>query len=1066
MINRTLITAVLLLAVLSLSAGKIPVKIAQDKDYKVLEPHPLQKYFEKPLTPAERATRNRAVDNRLLVMLIDFQKDNDPATTGNGKFVYDPGDYPLDIGKPPHDQEYFWWILESVRYYYQAASLGSYDLDFDIYPQHQYTESDTAVVAYTLPNEMSYYNPPGASTELMISRFEEYFQDVFTVVDADTTVDFSEYGHYMIMHAGTDSQHDINGDSQADIPSFFIKVGDGKEVYVDEGIMINYACNVPETISQDDQYGVTNAVVAHEFGHSLGFVDLYSTLTGAPQVGWYDIMDSGGMGELVTESNGEVFNIEGGLPTMPSVWHRVLVWEDYFREHGLLKDIDELNWGDDIRIDPATKLFYGGDAPYPRFIKVPLTEDEYLLLENRQVDPDGDGGMSFKGALAQTPDDPDNKRYRILLYPTYPYYISSDQPNWEYDLFLPGWQREETDRILNYGGGLMVWHIDDRIIYEDGEYQGDEFLSNYDMNTVNALHTRRGVEILEADGFDNIGNYDDSYNIMGSAWDPFYRYQPILDGNDEFQRWADQGIPGNIELDNDDEFVHTVEFNGNSQPALVTNDDDPAMFGLYDISSYSIITDQERFMTFKYGTHVFDKIEVLDQYDNLNNISPVGMMYGLPTIAVFADDKIDLFHQVGTDWDDYLQFSYTYEHELSEPVQVHDIDGDGNDEFILISDNLLSIIDEDQLIDVEEFNSEFSDAPMYTENGDVIYPIMQSLIINSDEFDFPEAEIAFADDMILARNKQKIAYIDVETANVIEQYGISAEEIVHDPVIFKDQETMELSGYTITEDCVVYKISGQQMLEIFDCHDYTNEVPSQLMLTPLEENGATRIVFASGDKLFALTLEGTLVKGFPVLLEDKPVSGGSYIKSLLLNDEVIFMLERESGGVLAIDASGVFRQEYSAVIPQGSVSSKYWFDDINSSLSWFSSSENTSFYHAELSDHESDPLLNPGWRAGNNGLFTGRSSDLEQEELSFSAYAFPNPARDGYFRVRIEGAEAEIGLKLYDIAGNLVREKTADLENSPYQDIRIDTSGLASGVYYARLKSSSKMLTTPVGIVK
>lgn len=87
MINKKLITAVMLLCVLSLFSGKIPVKIAQGIDYEAIEPHPLQKYFEKPVTPAERATRNRAVDNRLLVMLIDFQEDDDPATTGNGKFV-------------------------------------------------------------------------------------------------------------------------------------------------------------------------------------------------------------------------------------------------------------------------------------------------------------------------------------------------------------------------------------------------------------------------------------------------------------------------------------------------------------------------------------------------------------------------------------------------------------------------------------------------------------------------------------------------------------------------------------------------------------------------------------------------------------------------------------------------------------------------------------------------------------------------------------------------------------------------------------------------------------------
>ncbi|MDD3052421.1 MAG: hypothetical protein PHR06_14940, partial [Candidatus Cloacimonetes bacterium] len=159
----------------------------EDLIQRVTKIHPL----EQNLSAKKNFTRSTTGNNdSLLVLLIDFQEDDDPKTTGNGKFdLSDGSDYPISIGRPPHNRQYFHYQIEAVRYYWRAASLGFYDLKHDVYPKRD-------IAAYTLPHEMSYYNPENASQELMISRFEEYFRDAFTVADSTSPeIIFSKYRH-------------------------------------------------------------------------------------------------------------------------------------------------------------------------------------------------------------------------------------------------------------------------------------------------------------------------------------------------------------------------------------------------------------------------------------------------------------------------------------------------------------------------------------------------------------------------------------------------------------------------------------------------------------------------------------------------------------------------------------------------------------------------------------------------------------------------------------------------------------------------------------------------------
>jgi M6 family metalloprotease-like protein len=1067
MILQKRLVIILLFIPLFFLSGKIELQKMDSALVTRSAPHALEQHFGRTGTREALSGLRSENSNRLLVMMIDFVEDNDPSTTGNGKFLFSDSDYPIDLGKPPHNQEYFWWVMESVRHYYLAASLGFFDLEFDIYPQVEYSASDTVIIAYTLPQEMSYYNPPGAGTELMISRFEEYFHDVFTTVDEDEEVDFSQYGHFMIIHAGSDSQHDIAGDTRSDIPSFFIHVGDGKEVIVDDGIVIDKACNVPATISQDGQYGLTTAVTAHEFGHSLGFIDLYSTLTGAPQVGWFDIMDSGGAGELIVDIiDGEYITIGGGLPTLPNAWHRILAWEEEFRSHGILRDIDELDWQEPIRVSPAEKKpsEFGNNLPY--FIKVPLTDKEYLLIENRQVDPDGDSGLSFKGALPQYPHS-SYKGYRHLLYPTYPAPDPRDDPNWEYDLFIPGWQKETADRIYNYGGGLVIWHIDDSIIYEEGSWEGGEFYSNYASNTVNALRTRRGIKVIEADGFNDIGNYNDGYNILGSAYDPFYRYYPRLSESGNFLGWNNQGLVPGYQPKNEDEYIHIIEFNGASSPRLQTNTGEPFMFGFWDISSYSVEANVERVMSFRYGSHLFDEMQIISSSVNIRGLSDVVQIYGLESFALISDDNISLLTLIGDEWGDQYNFQVPFAGEISQPLTCQDIDGDTIEEILIISENIMYMIDGLE-ISQQEFSSSFSDAPLLLNHKGQkvsVFPLEDMLLLDEEELAISGARLSYDGEHLVAADQDRVWFIDPTDGAISQSYFLSGGIGPYYPIISHLYQG-ESHIYIASENGDIYRMTAEEKKLIFRIMDFTDALPTQLMLTRLEEDGRSWLVFAAGEYLFAITEDGTLAEGYPVYLENRAVSSGSWLQTMYLNGEYIIMMRGNLGNRIALNGNGDYRSMLTSISAGDPEISNYWYDEIYQTLSWFGDDGRGNLLRGQWNNLSENPVICRGYRNNGNNSFTAAASVQSDTLRVFSAFAFPNPAKAGHAIVRVYDAEGEIELKLYDIAGNLLLREIEALEANPYQDIGLNIGKLSSGIYFARIKSNSKMLTVPLGIEK
>ncbi len=1071
--KKQLIVALILL-VLILPAISAAEKLDIVKSDRKLEftpkIHPLEREFSKPVSPS----KSRG-DNKLLVLLVEFNDseliEDNLETTGNGKFLQDPSDYPLTLGKPPHDHEFFSLQLEALKHYYRAASLYydnvtndvGFDLEYDIYP---IPEEGEPFQAYTLPEAMSYYTPVGVDYQVLISRFEDYFQHCFTIADQDENIDFSQYEHFMLIHAGSDWQHDIMGDTPSDMPSFFIQIGTGKEVIVDDGIIIDHACNVPEMISQDiqtetvgdvefvDGYGLINAVMAHEFGHSMGFVDLYNTLNYYPAVGYYDIMDSGGLGRLTfpVNSNGEIdyedyqyiFDLEGCLPVLPGAWSRCLAWGDDFRSRGILKDIGELEFDELIDLNPAeVKTTPDNDLPY--FIKVPLSETEYLLIENRQVDPDGDGGTAV-----QSSEDK-----RVILFPTPISDNNPDTVSYEYDYLLPGWFKSSGEAI---GGGLVIWHIDEELLYEN---------DNFANNTINPSRNRRAVKIIEADGIEDIGNPDvPSWSWRGTEFDPFYKYSALLNDDGDFLNW------NIIESPTGSVATHNDSLSGISSPPLTLNNGIPSIYSIYNISSYNLGADQTRQMSFKIGTYLFDNNELLTQKDSIRSIGLIGNSYDFSTFPLVSDQGVDFFTNISGTWlENPFSSSVNLNYSPTLPIVNFDYladDFNERNEYLIIENNRISFVTPFSSQENPPYQLEFSSyltEPPFLIDGKLIVSTEEKLFIGSDSLSIPNAKMTYLDNELVICSNDQIYFIDPSDLQINDIVDLKDSFGNFDIIAFSDTLVQNNSCSFIQSNTgKLYKISHDKKEKIFNLYPYTDISATNLALGNFTPQGNPNLIFAAGNWVFALNLDGTLLQGFPKYFEEIDFKPYSYPRIINFNSRIILQVETNYDGYLALDINAEEASQFNIFWQKPNWEDQYYLSPYNNGLDFIYADKASNLYASTYGHLGNNDLIWSGYRNNSYSLFSGLLLNETPVDDNLIAYAYPNPAKKGEVKIKVIDDTDQISLKIFDIAGNLVFNRNFDLEYYSQKDIIWDTRKIASGVYYGVVKSGKQSKKIAIAI--
>ena len=377
-------------------------------------------------------------DINIIAIRVEFPEDSIDTAHGSGLFEL-ARDTSVSIDPPPHNRLYFEDHLEALKRYYYKVSDGKVNITYKVFPEGL---DDS----YKLPNVMKYYNPNTTNEELNL-RLCELLRDSFLEADKDAVIDFSGYNGFMVFHAGVGADFSVNpyyDPYPNDIPSVYLNfndlllnLGNNEPSYqgipVNEGLFfIKDGIILPETENHlEEEVEIgMNGIIAHQFGHRLGLPSLFNTETGRAGIGQWGLMDMG------------FGNYTGLVPAEPCAWSKIF-----------------LGWEEPVEISNGTNFeVHASLSDDPRKIyKVNITSEEYYLIENRRPDYNGDGIILTKSERGVV--------------------IEAD----EYDADIPG-------------TGLLIWHIDERIIKE-----------KISENKINSDQDRKGIFLEEADGSQDIG---------------------------------------------------------------------------------------------------------------------------------------------------------------------------------------------------------------------------------------------------------------------------------------------------------------------------------------------------------------------------------------------------------------------------------------------------------------------------------------------------------------------------------------------------------------------------------
>ena len=1003
---------------------------------------------------------------RILAIRVDFplEDPDDPATTGNGKFrLTDNGRDPIlrvdangdtvfnPLYDPPHDKRYFEHLLEYVADYYRNVTYGKVKVEFVVIPQ----EDDSA---YHLPHSIRYYG----DTSNWIYGLASIIRDAFKVADRDVNLPFTftdldgngvkdamegVLDRYVIFHAGSAWQTDMMKNTPFDIPAVYVPPAVMEYAFGRPFIVLNEGADtvwdaavMPEQMTQDSVESRLQATLVHESMHNFfAAPDLYDVSYHGAGIGAWGIMATGGY--LSYESPDGDTIPEGLIAPLPNAFSRWwvswvvdLIWGQggtlgaEFQTVQPSADFDTLSVYPSAILTDSSGNFLEDPHGRPRFYKVPINDHEYYLLEYRRKDLNGDS--TVKGL-------------------------------WRDGVFVSFFG--ENDYLLP-GEGLLIWHIDEDILWD-----------NYAYNEIQVPRPM-AVDLEEADHVQDLESFMPpdmhpyQYVWFGCPYDPYFE-----GNNTEF---SDTSRPSSL----DNEGGHTgIRIFGISRPeSLMTfvlgYQNSISGFPILLIPEHQTIDSGRTFLRYRSNSIVSTYLK----YDSLSDIiwAMADVMVdtvrenfingSVDTLSHFRE--IDIFAVDGQG--NVVASSKMANSGFTYGIALSDIDGDSAMELIFGTTNqkLYALALENNSIISRWFRPAPSPdaimvAPVVTnsaifvgnENQELAKYNLNGAVGPSIFFGTPvRTPPAFADGKLwFLSTDGRLFKIDPD--------GFAVVDSALDGLVIESKLPPAVSNLKGDRELYVAVARVDSELVVLDSslsivwHRALSGVPiAGPAVGDIDGDGHGEVVVLTDKKLFAFNHNGSLLSGFPIDVETDTVRDAGAIVLADVNGDgrpdILFQNGRK--GIQAYDYRGTPVSGYPLQLAGDAdfIAANVVSSTDNAELIAFDGKGYLRGYQLDGSEVAWSQF---GADERNNSFveIQGDSSNDNGTGID-RVYFYPNPTHDGMVRLRFNAQEpGDVSVMLIAQSGLIIGQYGPfDVEGGDYEEVPLDLSNMASGLYIVRVK--------------
>jgi hypothetical protein len=965
---------------------------------------------------------------KILAVMVSFQEDRDGATVGNGKFgsMYSQ-DYGNSIIDPlPHDRAYFEAHLEFVKNYFEKVSGGMQKISYHVLP-------DTFSVSQTMRN----YSPPPQSNDF--KPLADFSTEVWQLADAMYPgFEFSDYDIFTIFHAGVGRDVTLPGSigTERDLPSLYLGLNSFKNIYGENfaGIpvsggqfLISNSMIIPETESREvSGFGGTflfelsiNGLLAASVASHLGLPDLFDTQTGLSAIGRFGLMDGQ-----------SIFAYGGTFPPEPSPWEKIY-----------------LSWATPVTINPgedknltlaANQIAELSDTV---ILKIPINSSEYFLVENRSRDAFNNGAIItyvLNGDTLTKVFEKDTTGFLSFSIDSLQGVIINVD---EFDWAVPG-------------SGIVIWHIDEEIISQ-----------NLASNSINNDKSRRGVDVEEADGIQDIGEqfrtiFGDVLIGEGAPEDFWFAsndselYQNIFSKNSRPNSNSNSGANSLISISNFSEINNYMSFNvsfGDSIIKPLFSNRLNIEAGLNHLNVVEISPSQYYFNILNNSTlYVIDSdgSTIQDTIQNFSEFKTASFGVNNTSFTAGAyDTKINLYSRDLNS--DQLITLDAGERITASPVIVKT---ESNDFQLLIGTQSGKVL-------IFSLDGIPGNEPVLLQTEQAADIAVKKIAADGSFY------AALTNDYIVDKNQFRYNSSSPQTT-VSKSSGVQHEQF-YDLILTKAKsgEYLIIALYNHNEFLI---FSEGNLLNKFTLHSQSDL--TAFALSDLKNDGENYLIYPEGNGIEAVNINGSSADNFPYI-DKNNIGFGQFILSAdiegdrkaeiisVTTDGRVFALDGGSGKVINGFPISPGKLNSTPVLfnSNGQIALAA-IDSANNFSAWIISSTDGKFYFTEKNGNSFNNSFVPA---------AERSNIISDFFPKNRAYNYPNPVYDGETKIRYFVSEnSKINIKIFDLAGDFVAELNDDASGGMDNETTWNVSGIQSGVYLARIEAIGTSGAAEQNIIK